>query len=130
MYFCTAFVVNIYLQLPYFVVLLSYTQFMPNGIRKEVEKYMNKTELIQAVVEETGLKKQDAEKAVSATFAALTNAMKAGDSVQLIGFGTFKSVKQDAKTGRNPSTGETIQIPAKVVPKFVAGKGLKDALNA
>ncbi|SCA55918.1 HU, DNA-binding transcriptional regulator, beta subunit [Candidatus Terasakiella magnetica] len=90
---------------------------------------MNKTELVNAVAE-SGLTKADATKAVEGVFEAITYAMKSGDDVRLVGFGTFSVADRKASTGRNPRTGEEIQIPASKQPKFKAGKGLKDAVNA
>jgi len=91
---------------------------------------MNKQELVSAVAEAIGLTKADTEKAVDATFDAITNALKAGDDVRLIGFGSFSVAERAASTGRNPRTGEAIQIAASKNPKFSAGKGLKDAVNS
>lgn len=90
---------------------------------------MNKTQLIDAIAKAANLKKKDAEAALNATTAAIAEALKNGDSVQLIGFGTFKVTNRKARTGRNPKTGETIQIAASKAPAFVAGKGLKDSIN-
>ncbi len=90
---------------------------------------MNKNELIAAVAEKTGLTKGDAGEAVDATFEAITECLKSGDEVKLLGFGNFSVSQRAATTGRNPRTGETIQIKASKAPKFKAGKGLKDALN-
>ena len=90
---------------------------------------MNKTQLIDAIAKAANLKKKDAEAALNATTAAIAEALKKGDSVQLIGFGTFKVTNRKARTGRNPKTGETIQIAASKAPAFVAGKGLKDSIN-
>ena len=91
---------------------------------------MNKTELVNVVVAETGVAKKEAEAVVNATFAAITEALKAGDKVQLIGFGTFEVKESAAREGRNPATGETIQIPESKTVKFSAGKALKDKVNA
>ena len=89
---------------------------------------MNKTELIAAVAEK-GFSKKDAEKAVAAVFGSIEDALKAGDKVQLIGFGTFEVRERAAKQGRNPRTGETMEFPAAKVPAFKAGKALKDLLK-
>lgn len=89
----------------------------------------NKNDLIAAVADSAGLSKADAGRAVDAVFEAITNALKTGDDVRLVGFGTFDAVKRAASEGRNPRTGEKIEIPASVQPKFRPGKGLKDALN-
>ncbi len=90
---------------------------------------MNKNDLISKVAEATGLSKADATKAVDAVFASIVDALKGGDEVRLVGFGTFSVADRAATTGRNPRTGETIQIPASKQPKFKAGKALKDAVN-
>jgi DNA-binding protein HU-beta len=90
---------------------------------------MNKNDLIATVAERTGLSKTGAGEAVEATFDAIAGALKAGDEVKIIGFGNFTVSKRAASTGRNPRTGETIQIAASKSPKFKAGKGLKDAVN-
>ena len=90
---------------------------------------MNKAELIDAVSGQTGLAKADATKAVDAVFDSITAALKAGDGVALLGFGTFVVKGRAARAGRNPRTGETIEIPASKVPGFKAGKALKDAVN-
>ncbi len=89
---------------------------------------MNKTELIAAVAEKTDLSKKDADAAVSAVLGAITDALKAGDKIQLVGFGTFEVRNRAAKQGRNPRTGETMAVPASKVPAFKAGKALKDAV--
>ncbi len=90
---------------------------------------MNKGELIDAVAASANLSKNDAGDAVDGVFSAITNALRGGDSVSLVGFGTFSVKKRAARTGRNPRTGEPIQIAASNVPGFKAGKGLKDAVN-
>ena len=89
---------------------------------------MNKTELITKVAEMTGTSKKDTEKAVCATLDAITNALVNGDKVQLVGFGTFEVKERAARTGRNPRTRESIEIPASQLPVFKAGKALKDAV--
>ena len=89
---------------------------------------MNKTELIAAVAEKSGLSKKDSEAAVVATIAAITEALKAEDKVQIVGFGSFEVKKRAAHTGRNPRTKEPIEIPASAMPVFKAGKALKDAV--
>ena len=91
---------------------------------------MNKTELVAGVAEKAGLTKKDAEKAVGAIFESIQQALVEGDKVQMIGFGTFEVKERSARTGRNPRTNETIQIPASKNPVFKAGKALKDAVNA
>ncbi|MBL4763108.1 MAG: HU family DNA-binding protein [Gammaproteobacteria bacterium] len=90
---------------------------------------MNKSELIDAVAESADLTKADATKAVDGVLSAVTGALQSGDQVTLIGFGTFLVRKREARQGRNPRTGETIQIKASNVPAFKAGKGLKEAVN-
>ncbi len=90
---------------------------------------MNKQDLISSVADQSGLTKADAGKAVEAVFDAISAALKKGDEVRLVGFGTFSVSKRKASTGRNPRTGETMAIKASSQPKFKAGKGLKDAVN-
>ena len=90
---------------------------------------MNKTELIEAIVKETGLKKKDAEAALAAFVGAVENALAKGEKVQLVGFGTFETKTRAAREGRNPKTGETIKIAASKYPAFSAGKAFKDKLN-
>lgn len=90
---------------------------------------MNKTELIEAVAEQADLSKADAGRAVDAVVSAITDSMAKQDDVSLIGFGTFTVRERAARSGRNPQTGETIQIAAAKVPAFKAGKALKDAVN-
>lgn len=90
---------------------------------------MNKNDLVAAVADASGLSKADAGKAVDGVFDAITGALKGGDEVRLVGFGTFSVAKRAATEGRNPRTGEKIKIPASKQPKFKAGKGLKDAVN-
>ncbi len=90
---------------------------------------MNKNDLVAAVADSTGLSKADSASAVDAVFDTVTSALKRGDDVRLVGFGTFSVTRRAASQGRNPRTGETIQIPASNQPKFKAGKGLKDSLN-
>ena len=85
---------------------------------------MNKTDLINAIAAETGLTKADAAKALNATTAAIANAVKAGDKVTLVGFGTLAPTERPARTGKNPRTGEALTIPAKKVVKFKAGSEL------
>lgn len=90
---------------------------------------MNKTELTDAVAESAGLSKKDANSAIDAVFGSISDALANGDTVSLIGFGTFSVSARPARSGRNPRTGETIKIAATTVPKFKPGKGLKDAVN-
>ena len=90
---------------------------------------MNKTELVDQIAASAEISKAAAARAVDATVAAVKAALKAGDSVSLIGFGTFYVGERAARTGRNPQTGKTLKIKAAKVPKFRAGKALKDAVN-
>lgn len=90
---------------------------------------MNKGELIETVSTQSGLAKADATRAVDAVLDAVTDALKKGDSVALVGFGTFVVKARAARSGRNPRTGETIEIAASKTPGFKAGKALKDAVN-
>lgn len=90
---------------------------------------MNKTELVNAVAESTQLSKKDATKAVDSVFLAITDALKEGGKVQLVGFGNFEVRERSARKGRNPQTGEEIDIAASKVPAFKPGKALKDAVN-
>lgn len=90
---------------------------------------MNKQELVGSVSEAAGMARQDAVKVVDAVFDAITHALKRGDEVRLVGFGTFTATQRKASQGRNPRTGEPMDIKATVQPKFKAGKGLKDAVN-
>ncbi|KQN26507.1 MAG: HU family DNA-binding protein [Sphingomonadales bacterium] len=90
---------------------------------------MNKQELIGQVAEVSGLGKGDASKAVEAVFDSISAALKKGDEVRLVGFGTFSVSKRKASTGRNPRTGEPMTIKASSQPKFKAGKVLKDSVN-
>lgn len=91
---------------------------------------MNKSDLVATVATAAGLAKADADKAVDGVFDAITAALKDGDEVRLVGFGVFSVSERAAKEGRNPRTGEKIAIAASKQPKFSAGKGLKDAVNA
>ena len=90
---------------------------------------MTKADLVNSIAEKAGLSKADAEKALKAFTDAITDAMKAGEKVSLVGFGTFSVGARAARVGQNPQTGEKINIPAANVPKFKAGKALKDAIN-
>ena len=90
---------------------------------------MNKNDLIGAVADSSGLTRSDATKAVEGVFDAIESSLKKGDEVRLVGFGTFSVARRKASTGRNPRTGEPMQIKASNQPKFKAGKGLKDAVN-
>ena len=90
---------------------------------------MNKSELIAAVVEKTELSKKDAEKAIKAFEDVVTEELKKGEKVQLVGFGTFEVAERAERVGRNPKTKESMVISASKAPKFKAGKALKDAVN-
>ena len=90
---------------------------------------MNKAELVAAVAEKTALSKKDSEKAVNATFEAISEALSKGGKVQLVGFGSFETKERNARIGRNPRTKKEIKIPASRVPAFKAGKALKDAVS-
>lgn len=89
---------------------------------------MNKTELVASVAEKAGLTKKDSEKAVNAVLTTVTESLKNGDKVQLVGFGTFEVRERKARKAKNPQTKEDIMIPATKVPAFKAGKGLKDVV--
>jgi len=90
---------------------------------------MNKSELIDAIAEEAGLSKADSTRAFDAVIQVVTNAMKGGDQVSIVGFGSFLVRERSARTGRNPQTGAEIQIKAAKVPAFKPGKALKEAVN-
>ncbi|WP_280137914.1 DNA-binding protein HupB [Aureimonas altamirensis] len=90
---------------------------------------MNKNELVSAVAEKAGLSKAQATEAVDAVFTSIEGALSGGDDLRLVGFGTFSVSRREASKGRNPSTGAEVDIPARNVPKFTPGKGLKDAVN-
>lgn len=99
------------------------TMYLGGGI------LMNKTDLINAVAEASDLSKKDAGKAVDAVFQTIMDSLKAGEKVQIIGFGNFEVRDRAARKGRNPQTGEEIEIPASKVPAFKPGKALKDAVK-
>jgi len=90
---------------------------------------VNKTELVASVASKADISKEAAAEAVDATFDNITSALRSGDTVRIVGFGNFQVAQRKASTGRNPRTGESIQIPASKVPKFKAGKALKEAVN-
>ena len=90
---------------------------------------MKKNDLIAAVAEQSGLSKKDAEKAINATIDTIIKAVAEGDKIQLTGFGTFEQRQRNARTGVDPRTGNSIEIPASKVPAFKAGKGFKDIVN-
>ena len=91
---------------------------------------MNKAELVAVMAEKAEISKKDAEKALKAFTDVVAEEMKKGEKVQLVGFGTFETSERAARTGRNPQTGAEMKIPASKVPKFKAGKALKDMVNA
>lgn len=90
---------------------------------------MTKKDLINAVSETSGVSKKDTAAVIDAVFVAITDSVASGDSVQLVGFGTFEARRRETRTGRNPHTGEAINISAATVPAFKAGKAFKDAVN-
>lgn len=90
---------------------------------------MNKNELVAALAEKTSMKKTEVEKVLKAFTETVTEELKKGEKIQLVGFGTFEVAKREAREGRNPRTGETMKIAASNAPKFKAGKALKDAVN-
>ena len=90
---------------------------------------MKKTDLIHAIADQTGLSKKDAEKALNATIDTIIKAVAEGDKIQLTGFGTFEQRQRNARTGVDPRTGNSIEIPASKVPAFKAGKAFKDIVN-
>ncbi len=91
---------------------------------------MNKTELVAAIAEKTELSKKDSEKALKAFVEVVTEELKKGEKIQLVGFGTFEVTQRAAREGRNPQSGAVMKIPASKAAKFKAGKALKDAVNA
>ena len=91
---------------------------------------MNKTELVAAVADQAEISKKDAEKALAAFTAVVTDELKKGEKVQLVGFGTFEARTRKARLGKNPQTKEAVEIPAATVPAFKAGKAFKDIVNA
>jgi DNA-binding protein HU-beta len=101
---------------------------MVNCIKNEEVFWVNKAELITSVSEKSELTKKDAEKAVNAILESISEALAAGDKIQLVGFGTFETRERSARKGRNPQTGAEIEIAATNVPVFKAGKALKDAV--
>jgi DNA-binding protein HU-beta len=90
---------------------------------------VNKSELVEAIANESELSKADAERALNAFVSCIGTALKSGDTVQLVGFGTYSVSERGARVGKNPRTGEAIKIAARKVPKFAAGKGLKDLIG-
>ena len=109
--------------------LANYPVGEPNfSYRRDME--VNKTELVSAVAEKANLTKKESERVINALFASIEEALSQGDKVQLVGFGTFEVRDREARKGRNPQTGEEIEIPATKVPAFKAGKALKDAVSS
>ena len=90
---------------------------------------MNKAELVNAISEKASLSKKDAEKVLAAFTETVTESLTAGEKVQIVGFGSFEVVNRAARTGRNPRTGEAVEIAASKAPAFKAGKALKDSVN-
>ncbi|WP_221569258.1 MULTISPECIES: HU family DNA-binding protein [Bacillaceae] len=90
---------------------------------------MNKNDLVNNIAEKEGLTKKDVESVVNSLLTEITDALKEGDKVQFVGFGTFETRERSSRTGRNPQTGETIEIPASTVPAFRAGNKLKEAVK-
>ena len=90
---------------------------------------MNKAELIEAISKRTGVTKKDTERVMEGFITEVTETLKKGDRIKIVGFGSFESATRAARTGRNPATGETMTIKGRKAPKFIAGKALKDALN-
>jgi DNA-binding protein HU-beta len=113
--------------------VLSKVRFLPDESFVPVfswkGSFMNKNELVSAVADAAKISKGDAQSAVDAVFSVITGELKKGGDVRLVGFGNFTVSKRAASTGRNPQTGAAVKIPARTVPKFSAGKGLKDAVN-
>lgn len=101
----------------------------PDHGAKRKDRAVNKAELVAQVAKESELSKDSAEKAVDATFKNIERALKGGDVVRIVGFGNFQVAQRKASVGRNPRTGAEVQIPASKVPKFRAGKALKEAVN-
>ena len=99
-----------------------------NSLQEEFN--MNKTELVAAMAEQTNLSKKDAEAALKAFIDVVSEELKKGEKIQLVGFGTFEVSERAERTGRNPQTGKEMVIPASKAPKFKAGKALKDMINA
>ena len=97
--------------------------------RSKKEKNMNRNELLDAMVKESGLAKKDADKALRAFTEAVTKQLKKKEKIQLVGFGTFETRKRAARKGKNPQTGAEIKIPAATVPAFKPGKALKEVVN-
>lgn len=112
-------------------LLYRITKLKNNNLKNERKlKYMNKTELIAAMAEKAEISKKDAEKALTAFTNVVADALVDNDKVAITGFGTFETAERAARTGRNPKTGEAIEIVASKSPKFKAGKSLKDAVKA
>ena len=97
-------------------------------LKRKEDNIMNKTEIIAAVAQKTGMTKKDAERVINATIETIETSLVKGDKVQISGFGIFEVKAREARVGRNPRTKETIQIPATRLPAFKASKALKDAV--
>jgi len=114
----------------FFPNLIYLIAFWTSNYLHDLGRYaVTKADLVNAMAEKAGLSKADAEGALKAFTEAITDAMKAGEKVALVGFGTFSVGERSARTGKNPQTGELIEIAAAKVPKFKAGKALKDSVN-
>ena len=118
-------------QLSFFVVFFCFScNSMSHLANNILGAPMNKNDLISSVADSSGLSKADAGRAVDAVFDSIASALKGGGDVRIVGFGTFSVAHRAATTGRNPRTGEAIQIAASKQPKFKAGAPLKDAVNS
>lgn len=117
------------LSIAYFPALEGAVGGEAKGVLREEVRVVNKTELIAKVAEKTQMTKKDATQSVEAVLEAITEALKNGEKVQLIGFGNFEVRERAARKGRNPQTGKEITIPASKVPAFKPGKALKDEVN-
>src|SRR3954454_10367421 len=106
-----------------------WSRLRPSVCRRSRSNRMNKTELVEAIANDSGLTNADARKAVEAFISTVEKTLKKGDEIALTGFGKFSVAKRSARTGRNPQTGETVKIKASKAPKFTAGAGLKTAVN-
>jgi DNA-binding protein HU-beta len=104
-------------------------QYLGTTIQIGRSRIMNKSDLVQAVVEKTGLTKKESASAVDAMFEGISDSLTKGDKVQLVGFGTFEVRSRQAREGRNPATGETMKIKASKAPAFKAGKALKEKVK-
>ena len=99
-------------------------------VQNERDNYMNKQELIESIADKSHTTRSDSKKMLEAFIETVTETLARGDSVQLVGFGSFKTNERKARSGRNPRTGESVTIPAKRVPSFTAGNTLKEAVQS